>query len=91
MLGLAILHKQTRFIRNIIDREANIKTFLTVERFETMLRKNTPENSMLYELLQDKCDDPDDWKFEHFEMVSLRIPSAEEWSTRTINWAVDIK
>ncbi|KAL5258514.1 hypothetical protein ACHWQZ_G009114 [Mnemiopsis leidyi] len=71
MLNLAIKHKQIRFIRNIIERNANIKTFLTVERFEEILRENTPSNCLFYELMikKSKSADPQKWTFEHFEGV----------------------
>ena len=69
MLNLAIKHKQIRFIRNIIERNANINSFLTVDRFETILRENTPTNSLFYELMKKKCPSVEHWTFEHFEMV----------------------
>ncbi|XP_063680838.1 transient receptor potential cation channel subfamily M member 2-like isoform X3 [Bolinopsis microptera] len=69
MLNLAIKHKQIRFIRNIIERNANISSFLTVDRFETILRENTPTNSLFYELMKKKCPSVEHWTFEHFEMV----------------------
>ena len=73
LLEFAIEHKKTNFIRKLIEHEANIKSYLTVERFERMLQKHTPENSFLHELLLKKCGKPEDWKFEHFEMVRIGI------------------
>ena len=68
LLGLAIRHKKVSFIRNILERHANIKSFLTVDVFEEMLRQ-IPRNLLLYNLLLKKCDDPKLWRFEHFAEV----------------------
>ena len=69
MLHLAIKHKQISFIQNMIERNANIKTFLTVERFESILRENTPKNTLFHALMMKKCGDRDNWSFDHFAMV----------------------
>ena len=84
MLNLAIKHKQIRFIRNIIERNANIKTFLTVERFEEILRENTPSNCLFYELMikKSKSADPQKWTFEHFEGVSFWKLVSSVWNKR---------
>ncbi|KAL5258667.1 hypothetical protein ACHWQZ_G009211 [Mnemiopsis leidyi] len=69
LLEFAIKQKKTSFVEQFIELGANIKSYLTVERFERMLQKNTPKKSHLYELLSKKCENPKNWKFEHFEMI----------------------
>ena len=68
LLGIAIENMQVDFIKTLISKKANLKTFLSLEKFEEMLR-GTSTNLLLYKLLEKECKNPSAWSFRHFQRV----------------------
>lgn len=72
MLANAITHRQVKFIEDLIDRNADLNSFLTEDAFQTILNDDSTEGTLFYTMML-KQNKPGQFTFEDFRNIVLTI------------------